>query len=89
MGALAETCAYKAAGESALRRCRGTLACLYSWSASHVVQRVCFTVVANHGDDGVVRHPPLARAVIIQNVTKPKLALLHQNLPKDPAGGER
>ena len=33
--------------------------------------------------------PPLARTVIVQNVTKPKLALLHQNLPKPvhPAGG--
>ena len=45
-------------------------------------------VVADHRDDGVVRHPPLARAVIVQNVTKPKLALLHPNSPKDPMAGE-
>ena len=42
-GAPAATCAYSAGGVSALRRCRGTLACLYSCSASHVVQRVCLT----------------------------------------------
>jgi hypothetical protein len=35
----------------------------------------------NHRDDGVVRQPALARTVIIQNVTKPKLALLHQLTP--------
>ena len=46
-------------------------------------------VVADHRDDGVVGQPPLARAVIVQNVTKPKLALLHQNLPRILAGGER
>ncbi len=34
--------------------------------------------VADHRDDGVVRHAPLARTVVVQNVTKPKLALLHQ-----------
>jgi hypothetical protein len=34
-------------------------------------------VVTNHRDHGVVRHASLARTVIVQNVTKPKLALLH------------
>src|SRR6185503_18075108 len=36
-------------------------------------------VCANHGDNRVVGHAPLTRTVIVQNVTKPKLALLlHQ-----------
>jgi hypothetical protein len=35
----------------------------------------------DHGDDGVIREAPLARTVVIQGVTKPKLALLHQELP--------
>src|SRR5690349_10614726 len=39
-------------------------------------------VVSDHRDDGVVRQPPLARTVIVQNVTKPKLALLHQLTPE-------
>src|SRR5712692_1922042 len=38
-------------------------------------------VGANHRHDRVIGHAPLPRAVIIQNVTKPKLALLH---PKSP-----
>jgi hypothetical protein len=41
-----------------------------------------FHVVADHRHDGVIRQPTLARAVIIQNVTKPKLALLHPNSPR-------
>jgi hypothetical protein len=41
-------------------------------------------VLANHRDDDVVRQPSLARTVVIENVTRPKLALLHQELPKDP-----
>jgi hypothetical protein len=45
---------------------------------------------SDHGDNGVVGDASLTRAVIIQNVTKPKLALLHQTLPKEPqAGRER
>jgi hypothetical protein len=39
-----------------------------------------FDVVADHRHDGVIRQPPLASAVVIQNVTKPKLALLHPKL---------
>src|SRR6185503_14078297 len=35
-------------------------------------------VLADHRDDRVVGHASLARTVIVQNVTKPKLALLHQ-----------
>ena len=42
-GPFASTCEYSAAGVSVLRRWRGTLACLYSCSASQVVQRVCLT----------------------------------------------
>ena len=33
--------------------------------------------VADHGDDRVIGQPPLARTVIVQNVTEPRLALLH------------
>src|SRR3954470_14981498 len=35
-------------------------------------------VVTDHRHDYVVGHAPLARTIIVQNVTKPKLALLHQ-----------
>ena len=42
----------------------------------------------DHRDNGMVGHPPLARTVIVQNVTKPKLALLHQALPKKTSGGD-
>jgi len=38
-------------------------------------------VVTNHRDDDMIGEPPLARTVIIQNVTRPKLALLHQRTP--------
>src|SRR5258706_584359 len=41
-------------------------------------------VVADHRDHGVVGDTSLARTVIVQNVTKPRLALLHQKLPTDP-----
>ena len=37
------TASSTSAGSGFLRRDNGTLACLYSWSASQVVQRVCFT----------------------------------------------
>jgi hypothetical protein len=36
-----------------------------------------FDVLFDHGDDGVVGHAPLARAVIIQCVTETQPALLH------------
>ena len=42
---------------------------------------------ADHGHDRVVADPPLARAVIVENVTKPKLALLHQVLPNNLLAG--
>jgi hypothetical protein len=42
--------------------------------------------IADHRHDGVVRHAPLARTIIIQNVTQPKLALLHKR-SRDTAGG--
>ena len=37
---------------------------------------------ADHRDNGMVRQPPLARAVVVQNVTKPKLALFHPKSPR-------
>jgi hypothetical protein len=44
-------------------------------------------LVADHRDHGVVGEAPFARAIIVQNVTKPKLALLHRELPRNLAGG--
>jgi hypothetical protein len=41
----------------------------------------------DHRDDGMVRQPPLARTVVIQDVTKPNLALLHQEAPQNLTGG--
>src|SRR5580765_1191312 len=41
-------------------------------------------VVADHGDHHVVRHAPLARAIVVQNFTKPRLALLHQSSRTEP-----
>src|SRR5262249_9079370 len=35
-------------------------------------------VVPDHGDNRVIGHTALAWTVVVQNVTKPKLALLHQ-----------
>jgi hypothetical protein len=46
-------------------------------------------VRTNHCHDSVVGHAAFTRAVIVQNVTKPKLALLHQTLPKEPLAGEK
>jgi hypothetical protein len=34
--------------------------------------------IADHRDYGMIRQPALARTVVIQNVTKPRLALRHQ-----------
>jgi hypothetical protein len=45
-------------------------------------------VFVDHRDDGMVGHPAFARAVVIEDVTKPKLALLHQSLPKEPLAGK-
>jgi hypothetical protein len=36
---------------------------------------------ADHRHDDVIREASLARTVVIEDVTKPKLALLHQELP--------
>jgi hypothetical protein len=36
-----------------------------------------FDVLTDEGHDGVVGHTPLARTVVVQNVSKPKLTLLH------------
>ena len=41
-----------------------------------------FDVGTNHRHHGVVGQPPLSRAVIVQNVTKPRLALLHPKSPR-------
>jgi hypothetical protein len=47
-------------------------------------------IIANQGHDDVIRHPPLARTVVVQNVTKPKLALLHSKTPEGTSrGGEK
>jgi hypothetical protein len=45
-------------------------------------------VLADHRHDSVIGHAPLARTIIVQNVTKPKLALLHQLSRKETAGRE-
>jgi hypothetical protein len=45
-------------------------------------------VRTDHRHHGVVGNTSLARAVIVENVTKPKLALLHQ-LSRINVGGER
>jgi hypothetical protein len=42
----------------------------------------------DHRDDGMVGHATFARTVIIENVTKPKLALLHQ-IPRKSLAGEK
>jgi hypothetical protein len=44
-------------------------------------------VLADHRHDSVVGHAPLARTIIVQNVTKPKLALLHQLSRNEPLAG--
>src|SRR5262245_59501760 len=44
-------------------------------------------LVPHHCHDGMVRQPTLSGTVVVQNVTKPKLALLHQRLPRVLAGG--
>jgi len=41
----------------------------------------------DHRDDGVVGYAPLARTIIVQNVTKPKLALLHLLSRRATGGG--
>jgi hypothetical protein len=41
-----------------------------------------FHLVVNHRDDGVIRDAALARAIVVQNVTEPKPALLHQKFPR-------
>ncbi len=46
-------------------------------------------VPADHRDDGMIGQPPLARTVIVKNVTKPRLALLHLGSRRILAGGER
>jgi hypothetical protein len=46
-------------------------------------------VRSDHRDDGVVGDPPLAGTVIVQNVTKPKLTLLHRILPRNLWRGKR
>lgn len=38
-------------------------------------------LVVNHRHDGVIRNAPLTRTIVVQNVTEPKPALLHE-LPR-------
>lgn len=45
-------------------------------------------LITHHRDHDVVRDPSFARTVVVQDVTKPKLALLHQVLPRNLAGGK-
>src|SRR2546421_304042 len=40
-------------------------------------------VVSDHRHDGVIRHASLARTVVVQNVTEPRLPLLHQISRRD------
>jgi hypothetical protein len=47
------------------------------------VHRV-FHVVANHRDHDMIGESSLARAIVVQNVTKPRLALLHQKELPEP-----
>jgi hypothetical protein len=41
-----------------------------------------FHLVLNHRNDGVIGNAALARAIVVQNVTEPKPALLHQTSPE-------
>jgi hypothetical protein len=46
-----------------------------------------FHFLADHRDDCVVGDTAFARAIIVENVTKPKLALLHR-ISRESSGGE-
>jgi hypothetical protein len=46
-------------------------------------------VLRDHRDDYVVREPALPRTVIVQSVTKPKLALLHPTVLPRNAGRQK
>jgi hypothetical protein len=39
-------------------------------------------LVVNHRDDGMIGDAALARAIVVENVTEPKPALLHQKFPR-------
>jgi hypothetical protein len=43
-----------------------------------------FDVGPDHGHDGMVGDAALSGAIVVQDVAKPKLPLLHQELPTDP-----
>jgi hypothetical protein len=45
--------------------------------------------VLDHRDDGVVRHTPLARTVVVDGITDPQPALLHETPGTDLLVGER
>jgi hypothetical protein len=47
-----------------------------------------FHIRSNHRDDGMIGYATLPRTVIVENVTKPKLALLHQ-IPRETLAGEK
>jgi hypothetical protein len=40
-------------------------------------------LVVNHRDDGMIGDAALARAIVVENVTEPKPALLHQKFPRN------
>jgi hypothetical protein len=44
--------------------------------------------LVDHGDDRVIRDTAFTRTVVVQNVTKPRLALLHQS-PRRVSGGRQ
>jgi hypothetical protein len=47
-----------------------------------------FHIRPDHRDDGMVGYATFPRTVIVENVTKPKLALLHQ-IPRRTLAGEK
>ena len=47
-----------------------------------------FDFGTDHRDDGMVGDAAFTRAIVVQNVTKPKLALLHQELPPQTSLGK-
>jgi hypothetical protein len=73
--------------------------CLAAWTRDPGVLVLVFRLAGraaglldlgtNHRDDSMVRQAALARAVIIQDVTEPKLPLLHLQAPDGRTGGER
>ncbi len=83
-GPPARTWAYKAGGVLGFPTLAGHLGVLVVVFGVACRASGLLHVGVDHGNDRVIRDPALARTIIVQNVTKPKLALLHQKLPKEP-----